>query len=211
MPLATVANYKAWAGINGTGSDAAITLMLAQAEASVRRYAGRDMTNGFESANRTETYNGDGGSVLQLREWPITTLTSVEERDRAGTWTTLDADEYRVDTRTGQLYRLGATWGRIVSDFIGGGNNPAFGVSPAWSADPASVRVTYTGGYSTIPADIVAVVYLLIDHKLANAGGNPSATSETIGVYSVSTSGSSVTEHEILKSNMPSETRGTVI
>jgi|694.fasta_scaffold30237_10 hypothetical protein len=211
MPLATVANYKAWAGINGTGSDAAITLMLAQAEASVRRYAGRDMTNGFESANRTETYNGDGGSVLQLREWPITTLTSVEERDRAGTWTTLDADEYRVDTRTGQLYRLGATWGRIVSDFVGGGNNPAFGVSPSWSADPASVRVTYTGGYTTIPADIVAVVYMLIDYKLANAGGNPSATSETIGVYSVSTSGSSVTEHEILKSNMPSETRGTVI
>jgi hypothetical protein len=211
MPLATVANYKAWAGINGTGSDAAITLMLAQAEASVRRYAGRDMTNGFESANRTETYNGDGSAVLQLREWPITTLTTVEERDRAGTWTTLDADEYRVDTRTGQLYRLGATWGRIVSDFIGGGNNPAFGVDPAWSADPASVRVTYTGGYSTIPADIVAVVYMLIDYKLANAGGNPSATSETIGVYSVSTSGSSVTEHEILKSNMPSETRGTVI
>jgi hypothetical protein len=211
MPLATVANYKAWAGINGTGSDAAITLMLAQAEASVRRYAGRDMTNGFESANRTETYNGDGSAVLQLREWPITTLTTVEERDRAGTWTTLDADEYRVDTRTGQLYRLGATWGRIVSDFIGGGNNPAFGVSPAWSADPASVRVTYTGGYTTIPADIVAVVYMLIDYKLANAGGNPSATSETIGVYSVSTSGSSVTEHEILKANMPSETRGTVI
>jgi hypothetical protein len=211
MPLATVANYKAWAGINGTGSDAAITLMLAQAEASVRRYAGRDMTNGFESANRTETYNGDGSAVLQLREWPITTLTTVEERDRAGTWTTLDADEYRVDTRTGQLYRLGATWGRIVSDFVGGGKNPAFGVSPAWSADPASVRVTYTGGYSTIPADIVAVVYMLIDYKLANAGGNPSATSETIGVYSVSTSGSSVTEHEILKSNMPSETRGTVI
>jgi hypothetical protein len=185
--------------------------MLAQAEASVRRYAGRDMTNGFESANRTETYNGDGSAVLQLREWPITTLTTVEERDRAGTWTTLDADEYRVDTRTGQLYRLGATWGRIVSDFIGGGNNPAFGVSPAWSADPASVRVTYTGGYTTIPADIVAVVYMLIDYKLANAGGNPSATSETIGVYSVSTSGSSVTEHEILKANMPSETRGTVI
>jgi hypothetical protein len=211
MPLATVANYKAWAGINGTGSDAAITLMLAQAEASVRRYAGRDMTNGFESAARTETYNGDGSAVLQLREWPITTLTTVEERDRAGTWTTLDADEYRVDTRTGQLYRLGATWGRIVSDFVGGGNNPAFGVSPAWSADPASVRVTYTGGYTTIPADIVAVVYMLIDYKLANAGGNPSATSETIGVYSVSTSGSSVTEHEILKSNMPSETRGTVI
>ena len=211
MPLATVANYKAWAGINGTGSDAAITLMLAQAEASVRRYAGRDMTNGFESANRTETYNGDGSAVLQLREWPITTLTTVEERDRAGTWTTLDADEYRVDTRTGQLYRLGATWGRIVSDFVGGGNNPAFGVSPSWSADPASVRVTYTGGYTTIPADIVAVVYMLIDYKLANAGGNPSATSETIGVYSVSTSGSSVTEHEILKSNMPSETRGTVI
>jgi hypothetical protein len=71
--------------------------------------------------------------------------------------------------------------------------------------------VTYTGGYSTIPADIVAVVYMLIDYKLANAGGNPSATSETIGVYSVSTSGSSVTEHEILKSNMPSETRGTVL
>jgi hypothetical protein len=211
MPLATVANYKAWAGINGTGNDAAITLMLAQAEAMVRRYAGRDLTNGFESTNRTETYNGDGAAVLQLREWPVTTVTTVEERDRDGVWTTLDATEYRVDTRTGQLYRLGATWGRIVSDFIGGGNNPAFGVSPAWSADPASVRVTYTGGYSTIPADIVAVVYMLIDYKLANAGGNPSATSETIGVYSVSTSGSSVTEHEILKSNMPSETRGTVI
>jgi hypothetical protein len=211
MPLATVANYKAWAGINGTGSDAAITLMLAQAEAMVRRYAGRDMTNGFESSNRTETYNGDGSAVLQLREWPITTLTTVEERDRAGTWTTLDADEYRVDTRTGQLYRLGATWGRIVSDFVGGGNNPSFGVSPAWSADPASVRVTYTGGYTTIPADIVAVVYLLIDHKLANAGSDQTLTSESIGVYSKSRGGTYFSETDILAKNMPSETRGTVI
>jgi hypothetical protein len=211
MPLATVANYKAWAGINGTGSDAAITLMLAQAEASVRRYAGRDMTNGFESANRTETYNGDGAAVLQLREWPVTTVTTVEERDRAGTWTTLDADEYRVDTRTGQLYRLGATWGRIVSDFVGGGNNPAFGVSPSWSADPASVRVTYTGGYTTIPADIVAVVYLLIDHKLANAGSDQTLTSESIGVYSKSRGGTYFSETDILAKNMPSELRGTVL
>lgn len=211
MPLATVANYKAWAGINGTGYDAAITLMLAQAEAMVRRYAGRDLTNGFESANRTETYDGNGAAVLQLREWPVTTITTVEERDRAGTWTTLDADEYRVDTRTGQLYRLGATWGRIVSDFIGGGNNPAFGVSPSWSSDPASVRVTYTGGYTTIPADIVAVVYLLIDYKLANGGGNASATNESIGVYSVARGGTYMSEVDILAKNTPSELRGTVI
>lgn len=211
MPLATVANYKAWAGINGTGNDAAITLMLAQAEAMVRRYAGRDLTNGFESAARTETYDGNGESVLQLREWPVTSVATVEERDRGGTWTTLDATEYRLDTRTGQLHKINAMRGRIMADYVGGGTNLAFGVHPAWSVDPASVRVTYTGGYITIPADIVAVVYMLIDYKLANAGGNPSATSETIGVYSVSTSGSSVTEHEILKSNMPSETRGTVI
>ena len=211
MPLATVANYKAWAGINGTGSDAAITLMLAQAEASIRRYAGRDLTNGFESAARTETYNGDGGAVLQLREWPVASVSTVEQRDRDGTWTTLDATEYRVDTRTGQLYRLGATWGRVVADYIGGGVNPAFGVDPSWSSDPASVRVTYTGGYTTIPADIVAVVYLIIDHKLANAGSDQTLTSESIGVYSKSRGGTYMSEGDILAKNMPSETRGTVL
>ena len=211
MPLATVANYKAWAGINGNGSDAAITLMLAQAEAMVRRYAGRDLTNGFESASRTETYDGNGESVLQLREWPVASVATVEERDRGGTWTTLDATEYRLDTRTGQLHKINAMRGRIMADYVGGGTNLAFGVHPSWSADPASVRVTYTGGYSTIPADIVAVVYLLIDHKLANAGSDQTLTSESIGVYSKSRGGTYMSEGDILAKNMPSETRGTVI
>lgn len=211
MPLATVANYKAWAGINGTGNDAAITLMLAQAEAMVRRYAGRDLTNGFESASRVETYDGNGHPTIQLREWPVTSITSVEERDQSGAYTTVPATAYRVDTRTGQLYRIGAVWGRVVGDYAGGGVNPAFGAYPNWGDNAASVRVTYTGGYTTIPADIVACVYMLIDYKLANAGSNPAATNESIGVYSVATSGTGVTERDILKNNMPPGTRGVLI
>jgi hypothetical protein len=73
------------------------------------------------------------------------------------------------------------------------------------------VRVTYTGGYTTIPADIVAVVYLLIDHKLANAGSDQTLTSESIGVYSKSRGGTYFSETDILAKNMPSELRGTVL
>jgi hypothetical protein len=209
VPITTLSNYKAWSGLRGTGYDASLTAIIGQAEAKVRRHAGRSLTDGYELASRVEFYDGAGVEVIQLREYPVTTITSVETRDQSGSYTTRAATDYRVNLDTGQLYLLGSGWGRNTFDYTGGGANLAFGVQPNWGGDPQNVRVTYTAGYTTIPADIVLAVFLLTDYLFANAGGDMTATSESIGIYSKGRGGTYISPDHILKSIMPE--RGVLI
>jgi hypothetical protein len=211
MPLVTLANYKTYAGVRGGGYDAAIQLHINQAEAMLRDHAGRSSENGFESATRTEVYDGHGAETIQLREWPVSSITLVEERGTESSWTTVAASEYRVNESTGLLYRLGARHGRVVADRLGGGWNAAFGVAPSWGSDPQNVRVTYVGGYATIPADIAGVVYLLVDFLFANAGSDMTAVSESIGVYSKSRGGTYMSADDILAKAATSKMRGLML
>lgn len=183
MALGSVANYKTYAGITGSGYDTVLTALLAEAEAILRRACGRNMTDGFESASRTEYYDGTGSESFSLVEWPVTSITSIAYLADDGTESTVTSAAYRLDGGRGFVYMLGAQRGRFVGA-VPYTAQPGFSVNPRWEPGYQNIKVVYTGGYSTIPKDIEYAVYRLIDVAFASRGSAGNIQSESIGAYS---------------------------
>lgn len=191
MALTTTAEYKAYAGITDTSRDTQIGVHLNAAEYAIRRYCGRNLSNGFETATRTEIYDGNSEAVIHLNEWPVTSITSVSLIDNSGSSTALETTgDYRVNLVTGELHRLGAVLSRFGGEAGGWmedyGNVDRFGVYPNWPDGAQNVSVVYVGGYTTVPDDIKMAVWRMIDMSLAEAGANVGLQSESIGSYSYS-------------------------
>lgn len=184
MALTTTAAYKTHAGISGSGLDSVLAQALSMAEATLRRMCGRDLSNGFESASRTEYVDGTDSDTVQLAEWPVTTMTSVHIVDDDGGLE--EITDYRVNTKTGVLTYLGAVRGRGVAMTPGIVDSVRFGVAPCWPSGTQNVKVVYTGGYSSIPGDIVYAVHRLMDFAMAARGKGAGFQSESIGGYSYS-------------------------
>lgn len=72
--LTTLANAKAWLGINQTTDDAILVRLISAASRMVLGEIGR---GSLLSRSQTEHYNGVGGSRLMLRRWPVTAVSSV--------------------------------------------------------------------------------------------------------------------------------------
>lgn len=182
--LVTATEYKTYAGISGSGDDTVIGVLIDIACAQIRRYCGRNMTTGFDAAvTYTEKYDGNGYKQLQLTEWPITSITSVAEIDEAGTSTTLDATEYRVNLTNGILERLGARTGRFATNSFGEVDGPGWGWEPCWTEGLQNFTVVYvSAGIAT--DDLKFAVYQLIDWMYAERRRNPMMQSESLGAYS---------------------------
>ena len=185
--LVSLSDYKTIANISGTADDARLTIILSAASTFFRRWCGRNEDTGFNTATWTEFYDGTGEESIQLREWPITSITSAQLVDDAGALTTLASTDYRVNLKTGVLSMLGTTLGRKwVEAGVNGIPTTNFEPSPQWPEGIQNVKVIYVGGYSTIPSDIQLVVCQMVDTSLAQAGGNRGMQSESIGQYSYS-------------------------
>lgn len=178
MALVTATEYKTSRGIAGTDYDTRIGEAINAASAKVRMYCGRDLSNGFEEAERTEVYNGDGTPQIRLNEWPVDSISSVSLRSSAASGAavygdTVDASGYFADAR-GILYRVGGidwAWKHDGSSRVG------------WPYQFAAVQVVYTGGYATIPQGIKDAVFALMDQWFDEAGRNAvSAATEAKGV-----------------------------
>ncbi len=184
--LVSVSDYKTFAGISGTSQDTLLTMLLGMVSADVRRYCGRDLTNGFESATRTETYSGTDESTIQLNEWPVTSITSVTMLTAGGGTEVLDSDSYRVDANTGLLSRIDVERGRFAS-YRWKTSTPegSFQPNPRFEQGFYNVSVVYVGGYSTIPLDIQSAVCQLTGILYGNRGANLGLKSESLGQYSV--------------------------
>jgi hypothetical protein len=185
--LVSTAEYKAWRGISGTTLDTFISTTLGWVSADVRRFCGRNLTNGFESATRTETYSGMDEATILLTEWPITSITSVTQLYAGGQTSLVDSNSYRVESDTGILSRIDVDRGRFAS----WGLNQFNGYTGNWKPAPRfeegfyNYSVVYVGGYSTIPADLHMAVCRLTDVLFNQRGNDPSITSESLGQYSV--------------------------
>ena len=160
MALVTTDEYKTRNGYSGSTYDTRIGEAIKAAEAKVRRYCGRDLTNGFESAARTEVYDADGTDAIRLNEWPVDSIASVNLRTSVSAGAavygeTVDATGYFADN-TGNLRRVGGVsyaWEHDGSSRV------------SWGDSPASVQVTYTAGYSTIPDALKEAVFTLMEAK----------------------------------------------
>lgn len=183
--LVSTAEYKQWRSITGSSQDTLIAFLLGMSSAFVRRMCGRDLTNGFESATRTETYSGTDETTIQLREWPITSVTSVTQLWAGGSSEVLDSNTYRVDADTGLLSRIDVWRNRFASVRTDGSM-----VVGTWKPEPhyaegfLNFSVVYEGGYGTIPADLHQAVCQLTDILYASRGRDVSLQSENLGQYS---------------------------
>jgi len=191
--LITLANYKAYASITSTDTtrDAALQVMIDAATEALRRYASRSTTDGFSSATRTEAYDGNDTEFLELREFPVTSITSITYVANDGTTTTVDSTAYRLeDAQWGIVAKLAAISGRfaLTRSYLYGSVMARasvidrWGVSPNWMEGIQNYSVVYVGGYSTIPAGLQYVLYRWVD-QLRGKAATGIMKSERIGEY----------------------------
>jgi len=176
--LITLQEYKTAEGISQPKEDARLNVLIPSVSQLVKTYCGNSFVD-FFSTNKTETFNLDWAThIVQLTESPVNVIVSVQEALSYGaTLTTLTtgAKEYALNKSTDCILRTTAT----------GYKN--------WPTGIETVKVVYTAGYSTVPADLKLAVldlvtyYLKDEHKsrqsLAGASiQNESSSSQTNNV-----------------------------
>jgi hypothetical protein len=119
----------------------------------------------FREATYTNEYlSGDGTPFLYLKNYPITSITSLTLFDR---YAAADVQTFTAD----RDYYLDDETGRIVA------------ASGCFTEGRKNYRCTYVGGYSTIPEDLKVLCMNLISYWI-NKKGNAGIESQTIGKYS---------------------------
>mgnify|MGYP001581667557 CR=1 FL=1 len=160
--LSQVADVKESLGIdNGvTTHDNMIIRLINAASDAIENYCNRT----FASATYTnEEYDGTGANYLVLRQYPITSISSLDFLTSgydSPSWETIDSDLYSFNA-DGRLY--------YKATFTRGFQN--------W-------RVTYVAGYSATPDDVAeaCVAYVVYSYKKSKSAG---IKSERLGEYSV--------------------------
>lgn len=155
--LTTLASVKAYANISGTDAarDALLEDLIDGASAVMERYVGRTLTSG--------TYTGekiDGNAftdALVLKNYPVTTFTSLSESG-----TVVSSATYDVDLDTGLIYRVSGSW--WSSD----------GQTAGWIAGRRNYAATYTAGFTALPEDLVNAAnrQVLLEYKRSGYKGD---------------------------------------
>jgi len=157
MAILTADDLKDWLP-QAAGNEDKLSAAIAYAEGAAAAYCFRDA---WASASYDEYHDAVAGQrIIQVRNTPITAISSVTEQSQETTPTTLTAASgYDYNATTGRVYRRGASW----------------------SAGFQQVRVQYTGGYSTstLPDALKGALLELCGWWLDRRGGRGN-TSESI-------------------------------
>jgi hypothetical protein len=149
--LVTLIEYKAAEGINTPKNDEQLNKIIPSVSQLVKTYCANTFVD-YYSTNKIDTINVDWDThIVQLTESPVNTIVSVEERPNYGSsylTLTTGAYEYYLDTITDSVIRT------------------TNGTYKNWSRGPGAVRVTYTAGYASVPADLRLAVFDLITYYL---------------------------------------------
>lgn len=173
--------------------DTLLTMLLGQAESVIMG----DVSCVLDSppVAATEYYRGNGTNALFLRRWPVVSVSGVwvwsgsywnqgedafptesalvEGRDYA-----LDIDQPDGTSRSGILFRLGCNWPArwTRSRTLNASPGPSLG----------DIKVTYTAGWPTLPADLEMVLHRMVTAEFAGqlTGGLMKSESFEGGDYS---------------------------
>lgn len=182
IALVTTTAMTSYLGISaGSAEEEEVDLMINAASTRAADMSGRGIDeNGYSrflSTSRTEYYDGDSSDVLMVRAYPLSSVTSLyvdPDRDY-GSADLVDTDDYTTYYAEGMVKTDGALL----------------------SSGHKSIKITYTGGYTTVPYDLqLAVKELVMFWYKRN-------TDKRVGVASVSIGDKSVAyETDIPKSVM---------
>lgn len=146
MDLITIAEYKAYAGINSTNSDVAIKNLIPKVSNLTKTYCRRTFID-YVDEIRTDIFNG--GPYLLLYEYPILSVNSVEiSSDYGKTYTPLvESTDYVINLSDQVVSPIG------TSEFPNHTNG---------------YKVTYNAGYEVLPEDLKLAVMDLLTYYLRN-------------------------------------------
>lgn len=147
--LITLEDYKDAKGLQNVKDDVRIESLISSVSQLVKTYCGNSIID-FYSATKTEYFNIDWSThIVQLTESPVISVGSVEKRDSVtSSYTTVPTTEYYLDQATDSvLYVAGSTYKN-------------------WPRGPGSVKVSYSAGYQTTPADLKLAVIDLVTYYL---------------------------------------------
>lgn len=173
----SLSGFKDFVGVTSTTLDAAFTAYLTLGTSFIDTFTGRTLAQ----APYAEYHSGHGKPVLLLKNRPVapsglavyvdangysgqgTNAFAAETLQTAGSNYYLSIDDsVSGDSRSGALVWISGVTGPFSGGFPltpPGVLTP--GVIPAgWPVGQGNIKVTYTGGYATIPNDIVQANYL---------------------------------------------------
>ena len=184
MGLTTLTAVKTQGNITDTSRDNQLQYLITGLSAWLKRTLHRNI----ESLTQTEYYSGNNTTILQLRQYPIISVSRVCI-DSGGNFgqaanafpSSLDliaGQDYAIMSgqnglgSSGQLRRINSVWWQYPVWAPGK-------VAPQLSEPTGSILVTYTSGFVTIPADLqYAINYeILIASKRMGDVGDVSSES----------------------------------
>lgn len=157
--LTSVADVKETLGIPSSdhSKDNLIIRKINQATVMIENYTGRR----FKATDYVEDVDSSGTDQLILKQRPINSLTSIQQRD-----TTENDDDFEVIDSEYYFYDANAGVVEGVIGFTGGWNG--------W-------RVTYNAGYTVIPSDVAEACATLASYLVANGTSSTNVKSKQEG------------------------------
>ena len=145
--LITLQQFKDAEQITNPRDDFKLSRIIDSVSQMVKTYCGNSFID-FFSTNKVEEFTLDWSTyAVQLTESPANNIVSVQKRDSiTEAYSTVSSDEYYLNKDTDTvLYVNGATYQN-------------------WPTGVGAVKVTYTAGYSSVPADLQIAVIDLINY-----------------------------------------------
>lgn len=184
MPvLTTVAALKTHLGITGSTEDTLLGQILDGIDWAVARFTGRAHKPGshpFSSIEHTEYYDGNGQQFLILKRRPATAIDSVHV-DASGYYGH-GASAFAAATEL----TLGTHFAPTSLEESEQNGSQLLRIGTHWPRGMGNIKVVYTAGYTTMPADIVLAVHQIaaaVRHAASEGLGGP-IKSERFGEYS---------------------------
>ncbi len=147
LPLVTKTEFKAYAGITSTTQDSIIDSIIPKASELVKSLCNRSFVDYVNDA-KVEYLDG-GAMLMNVTELPIISIASLEySSDYGATYVTLEEYTDYVWNRRDDTLR--SITGRDFDN------------------KPNAYRITYTGGYEVLPADLKLAVLDLVNYYLRN-------------------------------------------
>ena len=150
--LVTLTEYKINESINSVKDDERIEALILSVSQLVKTYCGNSIVDHYanETPKVEEFSISWGTNLVQLTESPVNSVTGIQYRDGFDQpYATLPTTEYFLEKSTDSIYRVTTS-----------------GIAKNWPLGPGSVKVTYTAGYESTPADLKLAVFDLITYYL---------------------------------------------
>lgn len=140
--LITLDEFKSYKNFTKTDNDTAINLIIGSVSTMIKRVCGHSFID-YYNTDKIEYINIDPQTdIIILNEWPIVEIVDVSTKGTDGVYTTVDSDDYHVNTEESFIQLHSGDWPK------------GFG----------TVKVTYKAGYESTPDDVKIAALDLVNH-----------------------------------------------